>query len=154
MKKLILEVISRDDISHKTYKTEEGKILKDVGNGHGKLELCTVCGDWWGDAEPNMPIEKVEKYKGLKIVIKGEENEPTEQERFNYMMLSRLQRDCDYFLGYGNRYEGHLWAKNTTEQIQEMKRLWNFFDDDKKPEWLTYEQILNYEQLMVNEGAC
>jgi hypothetical protein len=58
---------------------------------------------------------------------------------------------CDYFLGYGNRYAGHLWAKNIDEQIEEMKRLWNLFDDDKKPEWLTLEEIEEYERAMLSE---
>lgn len=149
---LVLEFIGRDDFSYKTYKTEDGKILKDVGNGNGTLELCTctMIDDWWGDAEPNMPIEKVDRYKGLKIVIKGEENEPSPSDRFNYMMLGRLKSDCDYYLGNGNRYEGHLWAKNATEQIEEMKRIWNTFDSDKKPEWLTMADIKNYEKAMVD----
>ena len=29
---------------------------------------------------------------------------------FNYMMLSRLQLDCKYYLGYGNRNKKHLWV--------------------------------------------
>lgn len=26
-----------------------------------------------------------------------------------YALLSRLQSDCEYFLGYGRGYEGHLY---------------------------------------------
>ncbi len=65
---------------------------------------------------------------------------------FNYMMLDRLRVDCEYYLGNGNRYKKHLWAGDEEEQIKEMKRLYNSFTDDKKPEWLTWEQILEYEK--------
>ena len=30
-----------------------------------------------------------------------------------------------------------------------MKALWNTFPEDGKPEWLTMEQILNYEKQML-----
>jgi hypothetical protein len=73
--------------------------------------------------------------------------------KFNYMMLSRLQRDCDYYLGYGNRSERGLWAGNVDAQIKEMKRLWNNLPKDGKPEWLTMEDILDYENKMKNQYA-
>lgn len=43
---------------------------------------------------------------------------------FNYMLLGRLIADCKYFLGYGNRYEGHLWAGSAKAQIEKMRELW------------------------------
>ena len=76
---------------------------------------------------------------------------------FKYQMLGRLQMDCDYFLGYGNRYEGNLWAGNVPDQIKLMRALYDSFEDDKKPEWLTKEDIDNYEKEMkdnnLNEDA-
>lgn len=69
--------------------------------------------------------------------------------RFRYQMLSRLKADCDYFLGNGNGYEGHLLAKNVEDQIKEMRKRWNEFEEDEKPEWLTWEQIDEYEQKML-----
>jgi hypothetical protein len=71
---------------------------------------------------------------------------------FDYMMLSRLQQDCNYFLGYGNRYEEHLWAGNVAGQITEMKRIWRKFPEDSKPEWLTWEGILDYERRMTEHS--
>lgn len=68
--------------------------------------------------------------------------------KFNYMMLSRLQSDNDYFLGYGNRSERNLWADNVDSHIAEMKRLWNILPEDGKPEWLSMEDILKYEKEM------
>lgn len=65
---------------------------------------------------------------------------------FNYMLLGRLQSDCEYFLGYGNRYEGHLWAKSVDDQINKMKELWNNLV--AKPEWLSMEKIEEYAEKM------
>ncbi|KAB7891451.1 LPD11 domain-containing protein [Poseidonibacter ostreae] len=69
--------------------------------------------------------------------------------QFNYMMLSRLQSDCEYFLGNGNGCEKHLWAGNVTEQIEEMIKLFNQLNE--KPEWLTLEDIKTYESKMINK---
>lgn len=69
--------------------------------------------------------------------------------KFNYMMLSRLESDCKYFLGYGGRSERVLWAGSVEEQISEMKNLWN--ELEVKPEWLTMEQINDYEAKMLAE---
>lgn len=70
--------------------------------------------------------------------------------RHRYQMLGRLKADCDYFLGNGTGYEGHLWAGSVEEQIAEMRKRWNEFAEDEKPEWLTMEQIDEYEKNMLN----
>lgn len=67
--------------------------------------------------------------------------------KFRYMMLSRLQTDCDYYLGYGNR-KSHLLGDSVERHIEEMKALWHSFTD--KPEWLSMEQIEEYEKQMLN----
>lgn len=69
--------------------------------------------------------------------------------KFNYMMLSRLESDCKYFLGNGGKSERTLWAGSVEEQISEMKKLWN--ELEVKPEWLTMEQIESYHQQMLAE---
>jgi hypothetical protein len=69
---------------------------------------------------------------------------------FDYMMLSRLESDCKYYLGNGNRNKKHLWAGDAKAQIKEMKKLYNELPENRKPEWLTYEEILEYEKLMIN----
>lgn len=68
--------------------------------------------------------------------------------RFRYQMLGRLKADCDYFLGNGNRCENHLWAGTIDKQIAEMKKRWLEFEEDEKPEWLTWQDIENYEKEM------
>jgi len=69
-------------------------------------------------------------------------------EKFRYQLLGRMESDCKYFLGYGNRHEKDLWAGNVTNQIKYMKDIYNSFADDEKPEWLTFNQILEYERKM------
>ena len=70
-------------------------------------------------------------------------------QEFIYRLLSRLQSDCEYYLGHGGRSPRNLWALNEKEQIENMKDLWNQLEE--KPEWLTYEQILEYESKMITD---
>lgn len=72
--------------------------------------------------------------------------------KFRYMMLSRMKSDCDYYLGYGNRNAGQLWADDENAQIDNMKALWNSFSEEDKPEWLTWEELLEYEKQMCGKG--
>lgn len=88
----------------------------------------------------NHYIQEFESY------TKKEENN-TDLE-YRYMLLDRLRSDCEYFLGNGNRNEKHLWAGNIDDQIAKMKELYNSFTDDQKPEWITMEDINNYEKEM------
>jgi len=146
---LTITFIGYDDFSNPTYKTKEGTLLKDLNDNIERPSLYTVsCNDI--DGEPSTSITDIEKYKNCKVVILGRENEPTKEEKFQYMMLSRLKQDCDYYLGNGNRSTKYLWAGSEKDQIQEMKTSYNAFTDDKKPEWLTYDDILRYENLMCN----
>ena len=75
---------------------------------------------------------------------------PVEQldETFRYQLLGRLMMDCEYFLGYGGHDEKHLWAGNVQDHIIAMRELWHSCPYDKKPEWLTWEQMCEYGKLM------
>ena len=75
----------------------------------------------------------------------------SDDKKYNYMLLSRLKSDCDYFLGHGLRNERHLWAGSVDRQIAKMRELYNSFADDEKPEWLTAEQIDEYERKMKSD---
>ena len=68
--------------------------------------------------------------------------------RFRYMMLDRLRQDCEYYLGYGNRNPDNLWAGDVTSQIENMKALWDTFSKENSPEWLTWDDILEFERKM------
>lgn len=136
-----MEFKGLDDWERPVYKCAETGILwKDLSQNEEHPELYSCQNSF--DGEPDCPIKS-----GLEIHYKTKyKKNPFE---FNYRMLSRLQSDCDYYLGYGNRYEGHLYYKNAQEHIEEMKKLWNSFPDGQKPEWLAMEQILEYEKQMV-----
>lgn len=71
--------------------------------------------------------------------------------KFRYMMLSRMKSDCDYYLEYGNRNAMQLWACDEKKQIENMKALWNSFPEEDKPEWLTWDELLEYEKEMRTE---
>lgn len=68
--------------------------------------------------------------------------------RFRYIMLDRLRQDCKYYLGYGNRNPGNLWASDEKSQIENMKAIWNTFPKEDTPEWLTWDDILEFERKM------
>lgn len=95
-----------------------------------------------------------------KTVVKGESISPlTKQdtvlkdllrgdEQFRFQMLGRLEADCKYFLGYGNRNENRLWAHNTEDQILYMKALYLSFGEADRPKWISLEKIKKYEKEM------
>jgi NAD(P)H-flavin reductase len=68
---------------------------------------------------------------------------------FNYQLLARLQQDCEYYLGYGNRVKKHLWALDEAEQIKKMKELYEGFRE--KPEWISLGDIEKYEAAMIGK---
>ena len=86
-----------------------------------------------------------------KLKNKKTESKDNEGSEYDYMLLDRLRQDCEYFLGNGNRYEKHLWAGNVDDQIAKMKELYNKLPE--KPEWLSMEDIENYEKEMKQEKS-
>ena len=100
------------------------------------------------DPKNRQSFGKPRVVKGWKLYEDGGEVE--NPYRHTYMMLGRLQSDNDYFLRAGTGNEKHLWAGNVNKQIAEMKNLWNSLPEDGKPEWLSMEEILDYETKMKN----
>ena len=85
-------------------------------------------------------MKRMNQQKKAKKVTESDNNE------YNYMLLDRLKSDCDYYLGNGNRNPKHLWAGNEQGQIDKIKELYNELPE--KPEWLTMEQIEDYDKQM------
>ena len=93
----------------------------------------------------------MENFEG-EFPFKPQDLENSEQEKFDYQLLSRLQADCKYVLDTevgenGIKLENaqsHLWAKNPEEQIAKMRELYNAVP--VKPEWITEEEINGYEK--------
>lgn len=82
-------------------------------------------------------------------------NEYTQKDdQFKYMMLSRLESDCKYYIDRGQS-ERQLYTGDKTTHIELMKVIWNSLTE--KPEWLSMEQINDYAKQMgvgnkVNES--
>ena len=126
------------------YKDENGKIYFDINNGCGDLDLHTGAYETeWGEicGEPNKRVTEP---------IECDEPFIRHPRDFDYMMLDRMRSDCDYFLGNGNGYEGHLMYGSVEKICDEMERLWKSFSDEDKPEWLSLEQIKEYRVKMLN----
>lgn len=71
---------------------------------------------------------------------------------FRYRLLDRMKEDCKYFLGYGNRQPKYLWAKDVFRHIEYMKYLWQSFPENAKPEWISMEEIEQFEKEMLPDG--
>lgn len=79
------------------------------------------------------------------ILVADEKENPR---KYDYMMLDRLRMDCDYFLGNGNGFLGHLYYKDVDKHIEEMKKIYESFSDNEKPQWISLEDIENYKEKM------
>lgn len=73
----------------------------------------------------------------------------SEDEKNKYAMLGRMRSDCEYYLNDFVRNEKHLWSLKVEDHIEDMKALYNSFPDDKKPEWLSMEDIEKFEKEML-----
>lgn len=139
--KRTMKFIGIDDWSQPVYKCQEnGNLWKDLNLGRGVPDLHSCQNQF--DGEPDQPIKK-----SLEVVFIDQYKE--NPFKFQYQMLGRLQSDCEYFLNYGNRCAKHLYYGEAKEHIQEMKKLYELLPE--KPEWLSFEKILEYEKLMVND---
>lgn len=140
MSKIILTYVGKDSWSSPTFKVgDTGYYVKDVNLANNKENLCL---HWSSpkddiDGEPDYPFKPKE---GVEVEIVGF-NPITKEDKFNYMMLSRLQSDCEAHLGISN-YK----IVDVENHIRAMKDLWYGFEE--KPEWLTIEQIEEYEKEM------
>lgn len=137
-----MEFVGVDDWDRPVYKcVENGYLWKDLSLGKSATPDLFSSSNNEFDGEPDRPINS-----NLTIVFKTKYEESPY--RFNYMMLSRLQSDCEYFLGWGQRNKSRLSGESVEAHIARMKELWNSFPEDQKPEWLTFEGILDYEKRM------
>lgn len=76
---------------------------------------------------------------------------PLEQDKsFRYKLLDRLRSDCEYYLGAGHRKAKFLWTGDVRSHIKLMRDLYHSFDVTEKPEWITLDDILEYENRMLD----
>lgn len=142
-KVLWLKFVGIDDFSCPIYQDQFERVWKDINLGNSENpDLYSVTGNAL-DGEPLYPMKQ-------KCVFKPEPYKRNSHE-FTYMMLSRMQMDCDYFLGYGRRSRSILSEGDPEHHINRMKELWKELPQDGKPEWLTWDAILDYEKAMCSE---
>lgn len=131
---LKLDYIDTDFWGRPVYKDQFGRLWKDIELGN--FEIPSLC--WCGneiDGEPDYYINN--EFVIVTPYIKVEK-------QFEYMMLSRLQTDCETHLSKVRRLD----EKRRKEIIKDMKELWNVFTYNEKPNWITWEKILEYEKKM------
>ena len=159
----------RDLLKDNHYKKVESSELDESINNEPKNELNATefvslidnlkKMDLW-DGKDETFKDAVEKYYSIldtqsklknegTILSEEQLKEEADSPEFKYQLLDRLKSDCEYFLKAGNRNEKHLWAGNVDDQIAKMKELWNSLEE--KPEWLSMEDIENYEKEMNSD---
>ena len=129
------------------YEDEKGRLYVDMSDVKDKTDLYRCVGDY---DEPSHSVN-AEDFELINNPKNDENYERNKKYEYTYMLLSRLVMDCKYYLGNGNRFDGHLWAGSVDKQIAKMKELWNTLPEDMKPEWLSMEDIENYEKEMKKE---
>lgn len=72
----------------------------------------------------------------------------TREPRYRYMLLDRMRQDCEYYIRNNFTSGNTLCEGNERDQIDVMKAIWNSFPKEDKPEWLTWEDILEFERKM------
>lgn len=138
---LVLEHIGMDDFSCPVYKDQFERLWKDINLGESASPNLYSLSFNHIDGEPSQPIQQEFTFHPAPYQKSTYE--------FEYRMLSKLQSDCEYYLGYGNRSSSILCNDSVPNHIARMKELWNGFPADQKSEWLTWEQILQYEKAMA-----
>lgn len=138
---LKLKYIGEDFWSRPVYKDQHGTIWKDLDLGDSETpSLYSAVGNDI-EGEPLNPIRK--KYQ---IADQFRRN----KKEFEYMMLGRLKSDCNTHLSEDCHPSCRIKDENIDAVIKSMKELWNQFTEDEKPEWLTWDQILDFEKRLTS----
>ena len=93
----------------------------------------------------NITPEKINKGENMKedLDISNMDNS------FKYRLLDRMRSDCEYYIN-GAKSNKHLFMQNPQAQIKAMKDIYNSFSEKDVPEWISMEDINNYERQMCN----
>ena len=155
MKTLELTRVGEHHMEGGLYKDKDGKYYVDcfhLPKDDGVSTVYILSPSKEPDGEPNYAI-----HCHIKILNPLTEIEKKQKRfQFEYMILSRLNDDAQAYFGHGNededkwdcRYhnEHNIWGRNITDLVAEMKKFWQRIPSDIKPEWCTWEQILEYER--------
>ena len=143
METLTLTRVADNAMSGNLYKDEEGCYYSDLyvepENGkEGTVYRLSPSKEI--DGEPDFPVTAV-------IVLTNPLSEREKRERAfrqDYMMLDRMRSDCEYYDTAAHYNNAH--ASTVAETIADMKARWQKLPEDLKPEWLSWEKILEYEK--------
>ena len=157
METLKLTRIGENSNGEIAYKDETtGKFYLDINHSNDKvpttLYTCSPSDDM--DGEPGWPVKQK-----FEIVNPFTDNELLEKQfQFEYMMLSRVTQDCFGYFGTGGdedkwdcRYnnERNVWGQSIRKCVDKAKELWQKIPESIKPQWITWEQILQFEQKLA-----
>jgi hypothetical protein len=138
---LKLKYIGEDFWCCPVYKDQYGTLWKDVDLGESETPSLFSVTENDFDGEPLFPLKKDHQF-----VDQFRRN----KKEFEYMMLGRLQSDCETHLSEGCHPSCRIKDEDIEGVVKNMKELWNQFTEEEKPVWLTWEQILDYERRLTN----
>lgn len=141
---LILVYLGVDFWDRPVYKDQHNNLWKNVDlHFSDRYALHSVINNEY-EGEPDMPVPEWQK-----VVFIGEpEKCPCE---FEMQMFGRLVSDCKYYLGAGDRYEGHLWGKTVKEHINAMRDFLKKIPRKWRNEFFCENTIRKYELAMLGE---
>lgn len=142
--RLILKFVDIDKNGRDVFIDQNGDYIVNTNVRNAAPSWCTKYPRKEFDGEPDLPLPDTH----FKVMVKTW----PEDIRFRYMLLNRLQGDCDFFLGCGRRNPNCLWAGDVKGQIEKMRELWNSLP--MKPEWLSMFRIKQYEKQMLNPSEA
>lgn len=67
---------------------------------------------------------------------------------FDYMMLSRLIMDLEYYFGNGNKHAKFLFYDTIEEHIAEVEKQYNALSPS--PEWFTQNDLNEWKEKVAN----
>ena len=135
-----LTYIGEDYWGRETYRDERGRYYRIVD---GVMHTSSPSNDI--DGEPDCPLPA----GSYEIVNPMTDRQRLEKaHKFDYMMLGRLKSDIEAYLNVPGdcRYRNNHLV-NAAQTIVEMRKYWARIPDEVKPEWITEEQIEEYEKV-------
>ena len=143
-----LNAVGKDKFMVKETKAGSNLSLADL-----KDEWMTLKRKGWKWYTKNIPgdfltyyvFEKINRGENMKenLDISNMDNS------FKYRLLDRMKSDCEYYIN-GAKSNKHLFMQNPQAQIKAMKDIYNSFSEKDVPEWISMEDINNYERQMCN----
>ena len=140
-----LAVLDADDTDIEAWITVKGNHIP-IKKGQSKEEAVKSFIESKNGGKSAAPKKDSKPYTVQQITGKAPFDPMKTDDKFKYQLLDRMRQDNDYWLKNGKN-DKNLWAGNPKEQIATMRKLHNSLSE--KPEWLTEEQINEYETKML-----